>query len=64
MTIIYSQIAETGNKSCITNIPHLTIRENLTDKEFNAILETGYNQAINGEVMSADEVFAKYHEGI
>ena len=45
-------------------LPKLPTRDSLTDGQFDAMMEKGYNQAKSGEGLSIDEAFTKIREGI
>ncbi len=61
---LYRQIIMTGGVPYSLTIPKLPTRDSLTDEQFHAMMEKGYNQAKSGEGLSADEAFAKIREGI
>ncbi len=61
---LYRQIIMTGGVSFSLTVPKLPARDSLTDGQFHAIMEKGYNQAKSGEGLSVDEAFAKIREGI
>ncbi len=61
---LYRQIIMTGGVPFSLSVPKLPTRDSLTDGQFNAMMEKGYNQAKSGEGLSADEAFAKIREGI
>lgn len=39
-------------------------RDSMTDKEFNTMMEIGYNQAIRGEGRKLEEVIRELKEGV
>ena len=61
---LYRQIIMTGSVPFTLAIPKLPTRDSLTEVQFNAMMETGYNQAKSGEGLPIDEAFAKIREGI
>ena len=61
---LYRQIIMTGGVPYSLTVPKLPTRDSLTDEQFNAMMEKGYNQAKSGEGLSVDEVFAKIREDI
>ena len=61
---LYRQIIMTGGVPYSLTVPQLPTRDSLTDEQFNAMMEKGYNQAKSGEGLSVDEAFAKIREGI
>ncbi len=61
---LYRQIIMTGSVPFSLSVPKLPTRDSLTDAQFNAIMEKGYNQAKSGEGLPIDEAFAKIREGI
>lgn len=61
---LYRQIIMTGGVPYSLTVPKLPTRDSLTDEQFHAMMEKGYNQAKSGEGLSIDEAFAKIREGI
>lgn len=61
---LYRQIIMTGSVPFTLAVPKLPTRDSLTEVQFNAMMETGYNQAKSGEGLPIDEAFAKIREGI
>ena len=61
---LYRQIIMTGGIPYSLTVPKLPTRDNLTDEQFNAMMEEGYNQAKSGEGLSVDEAFFKIREDI
>ena len=61
---LYRQIIMTGGVPYSLTVPKLPTRDSLTDEQFNAMMEKGYNQAQSGEGLSVDEAFSKIREGI
>lgn len=56
---LYRQIIMTGGVPYSLTVPKLPTRDSLTDEQFNAIMEKGYDQAKSGDGLSVDEAFAK-----
>ena len=61
---LYRQIIMTGSVPFTLAVPKLPTRDSLTDVQFDAMMEIGYNQAKSGEGMPIDEAFAKIRKGI
>lgn len=61
---LYRQIIMTESVPFALSIPKLPTRDGLTDAQFTAMMETGYNQVKSGEGLPIDEAFAKIREGI
>ena len=61
---LYRQIIMTGGVPYPLTVPKLPTRDSLTDEQFNAMMEKGYNQAKSGEGLPVDEAFSKIREGI
>lgn len=61
---LYRQIIMTGEVPHSLTIPKLTVRDDLTDEQFNSMLEKGYNQAKSGEGLSVEKAFANIRRGI
>lgn len=61
---LYRQIIMTGGVPYSLTVPNLPTRDNMTDAEFNAMMEKGYYQAMTGEGISADEAFEKIRKGM
>ena len=45
-------------------LPKLLTRDNLTDEQFNAMMEESYDQAMSGQGQSVEEAFTKICEDI
>ena len=56
---LYRQIIMTGGVPYSLTVPNLPTRDNMTDAEFNAMMEKG-----TGEGISADEAFEKIRKGM
>ena len=61
---LYRQIIMTGGVPYSLTIPKFPTRDNLTDEQFNAMMERGCNQAKSGEGLPIDEAFARIRESI
>ena len=61
---LYRQIIMTGSVPYSLAVPKLPTRDSLTGAQFDAMMETGYNQAKSGEGLPIDEAFAKIRERI
>lgn len=61
---LYRQIIMTGGVPFSFTVPKIFTRDDLTDSQFNEMMEKGYDQAKSGEGLSIDEAFAKIREGI
>ena len=61
---LYRQIIMTGSVPFSLSIPKLPTKDYLTDEQFHAMLEKGYQQAQSEDGLSVDEAFAKIREGI
>ena len=61
---LYRQIIMTGGVPYSLTIPKPPARDSLTDEQFGAMMEKGYNQAKYGEGLSVDEAFSKIREEI
>ena len=61
---LYRQIIMTGGVPYSLTVPKLAAREDLTDEQFDRMMEKGYSQARSGDGLPADEAFSKLREGI
>ena len=61
---LYRQIIMTGSVPFTLAVPKQPTRDSLTEVQFNAMMETGYNQAKAREGLPIDEAFAKICKGI
>lgn len=61
---LYRQIIMTGSVPFPLAVPKLPTRDSLTDSQFYAMMENGYNQAKAGKGLSLDDAFTKIREGI
>ena len=61
---LYRQIIMTGGVPYSLSVPQIPTRDSMTEAQFNAMMEKGYNQAKSGEGLSIDEAFSKIRESI
>ena len=61
---LYRQIIMTGGVPYPLTVPALPTRDSMTDAEFNAIMEKGYQQAKSGEAIPLEDAFTNIREGI
>lgn len=61
---LYRQIILTGAVPFPLDLPTLSIRDGLTEDQFNSMMETGYDQAESGEGLPVDEAFEIIRKGI
>ncbi len=61
---LYRQIIMTGGVPYPLAVPNLPTRDNMTESQFNAMMEEGYRQAKSEEGLSVDEAFARIREDI
>ncbi len=61
---LYRQIIMTGGVPYPLTTPKIPTRDTMSDGQFNAIMETGYLQAKNGQSIPIDEAFAKIRDGV
>lgn len=61
---LYRQIIYTGGVPYPLTVPKLSTRDDMTASEFDAMMEKGYSQAVNGEAMDLDAAFDSLHKGI
>lgn len=61
---LYRQIIMTGGVPYPLTVPKLPTRDSLTDEQFNAVMETGHDQALSGEGLPAREAFAAIRDKI
>ena len=52
---LYRQIILTGGVPYSLSVPKLPARDSMTEAQFDAMLETGYRQAKNGQTIPLDE---------
>ena len=61
---LYRQIILTGGSPYSLSIPQNPTRDSMTDAQFNAMMEKGYQQAKSGQTIPLDEAFRQIREGI
>ncbi len=61
---LYRQIIYTGGIPYSLTVPKLTTRDGMTASEFDAMMEKGYSQAVNGQAVDLDTAFDALHKGI
>ena len=61
---LYRQIIMTGGVPYSLTVPKIPTRDTLSDAQFNAMMENGYNQAKSGQSIPIDEAFDKIREGL
>lgn len=54
---LYRQIIYTGGVPYPLTVPKLATRDSMSENEFNAMMEKGYNQAVAGESEELDKAF-------
>ncbi len=61
---LYRQIIMTGGVPYPLTTPKIPTRDTMSDNQFDAMMETGYLQAKNGQSLPVDEAFAKIRDGV
>lgn len=61
---LYRQIIMTGGVPYSLTVPQLPTKDSMTEEQFNAVMEKGYNQAKSGQAILLDEAFAEIRENI
>ena len=61
---LYRQIIMTGGVPYSLTVPKIPTRDTMSDAQFNAMMENGYNQAKSGRSIPIDEAFDKIREGL
>ena len=61
---LYRQIIMTGGVPYSLTVPKIPTRDTMSDAQFNAIMENGYNQAKSGQSVPIDEAFDKIRKGL
>ncbi len=57
---LYRQIIMTGGVPYSLSVPQIPpTRDSMTEAQFNAMMEKGYQQAKNGQTIPVDEAFAQ-----
>lgn len=61
---LYRQIIMTGGVPYSLSVPKILSRDNMTDIQFDAIMEKGYYEAKSGQTISLDKAFSQICEDI
>ena len=61
---LYRQIIMTGGVPYSLSVPQIPTRDSMTEAQFNAMMEKGYQQAKNGQAIPVDEAFAQIRNGL
>ena len=61
---LYRQIIMTGGVPYSLSVPQIPTRDSMTEAQFNAMMEKGYQQAKNGQTIPVDEAFAQIRNGL
>lgn len=61
---LYRQIIMTGGVPYSLSVPKILSRDNMTDIQFDAIMEKGYYEAKSGQAISLDKAFSQICEDI
>ena len=61
---LYRQIIMNGGIPYSLSVPKIQTRDNMTDEEFDAVMETGYRQAKSNQTIPADEAFAQIRKDL
>lgn len=56
---LYRQIIMTGGVPYSLSVPQIPTRDSMTEAQFNAMMEKGYQQAKNGQAIPVDEALAQ-----
>lgn len=56
---LYRQIIMTGGVPYSLSMPQIPTRDSMTEAQFNAMMEKGYQQAKNGQTIPVDKAFAQ-----
>ena len=56
---LYRQIIMTGGVPYSLSVPQIPTRDSMTEAQFNAMMEKGYQQAKNGQTIPVDKAFAQ-----
>lgn len=59
---LYRQIIMTGGVPYSLSVPKIPTRDNMTDAQFDAIMEKGYHQAKSNRTIPLDEAFNQIRE--
>lgn len=61
---LYRQIIYTGGVPYPLTVPKLPTLDTMSKTEFDAMMEKGYTQAVNGEVIELDAAFDELRKGL
>lgn len=61
---LYRQIIMRGGVPYSLTVPKLPTRDGMTDDQFYAMMEKGYQQVLNGQTVDFDETFENIHKNI
>ena len=61
---LYRQIIMTGGIPYSLSVPKIPTRDSMTDAQFDAMMEKGYQQAKNGQTIPLDEAFRQIRAGL
>ena len=61
---LYRQIIITGGVPYSMSLHRIPTRDSMTDAQFDAMMERGYQQAKNGETIPLDEAFEQIRKGL
>ena len=61
---LYRQIIMTGGVPYSLSVPQIPTRDRMTDAQFDAMMETGYQQAKSGQSIPLDEAFQQIRKGL
>lgn len=61
---LYRQIILTGGIPYSISLPNIPIRENMTEEQFDAMMETGYQQAQSGQTIPLEDAFAQIRDNL
>lgn len=61
---LYRQIIMTGSIPYSLTVPKLPTRDSMTEEQFDAVMDKGYEQAKNGQTLPLNEAFEKIREDI
>lgn len=56
---LYRQIIMTGGVPYSLSVPQIPTRDSMTEAQFNAMMEKGYQQAKSGQAIPVDKAFAQ-----
>lgn len=61
---LYRQIIMTGGVPYSLTVPKPPAKDSMTDEQFSAMMEKGYQQAKNGQTVPVEKAFAKIREAL